>query len=149
MMGSMSVHAIMQVTDLLFVGYLGTESLAAAGVSAFSGFVFMALYGGVTVAVQGTTARLVGEGEVDNLSRFLSTGLFIVLATAPFFSLILIALSPTILTFMTDDPSVSAIAIPYQRWLFGATTAFCRQYGLLGGLECDFTHRHRLSDCGH
>jgi hypothetical protein len=60
-MGGMSTYTILELLDLLFIGYLGIAALVAVGISVFITFSYLALFGGVSIAVQATTSRLVGE----------------------------------------------------------------------------------------
>ena len=59
--GGMSTYVVLELVDLWFVGKLGTTALAAAGIAVFISFLYFALFGGVAVAVQTATSRLVGE----------------------------------------------------------------------------------------
>ena len=54
-MGGMSTYTVLELVDIVFVGYLGTVALAAVGISVFLTFTYLALFGGLTVAVQITS----------------------------------------------------------------------------------------------
>ena len=56
-MAGMSTYVFLELIDLLFVGRLGTTALAAVGISVFVTFLYLAAFGGVSIAVQATTSR--------------------------------------------------------------------------------------------
>ena len=74
-MGGMSTYVLLELFDILFVGMLGTTALAAVGISVFLLYTFLALFGGVTIAVQAATSRLVGEASSPNIAKFLNAAL--------------------------------------------------------------------------
>ncbi len=96
-MGGLSTYVLLELVDMLFVGQFGTVALAAVGIAGFVTFTFLALFGGASVAVQATTSRLVGEGESQDLARFLRTMLWVLAACVPVTSAILIWFAPEVL----------------------------------------------------
>jgi len=119
-MGGMSTYTLLELVDIVFVGYLGTVALAAVGISVFVTFTYLAMFGGVSIAVQATTARLVGERTTDDLSRFLRTTLLIVVAVTPFGALLFGWQAAGLLTLMSGDPAVVETGAPYLRWSLAA-----------------------------
>jgi multidrug resistance protein, MATE family len=119
-MGGMSTYTLLELVDIVFVGYLGTVALAAVGISVFLTFSYLALFGGVSIAVQATTARLVGESTSEDLVRFLRTTLLIVVAATPLGALLLGWQADGLLTLMSEDPAVIETGTPYLRWSFAA-----------------------------
>jgi putative MATE family efflux protein len=119
-MGGMSTYTLLELMDIVFVGYLGTVALAAVGISVFLTFSYLALFGGVAIAVQATTARLVGEDTSDDLVRFLRATLLIVVAVTPVGALLLGWQADGLLGLMSEDPAVVATGTPYLRWSFAA-----------------------------
>jgi len=119
-MGGMSTYTLLELVDIVFVGYLGTVALAAVGISVFLTFAYLALFGGVSIAVQATTARLVGENTTVDLPRFLRTTLLIVVATTPFGAALLGWQADGLLGLMSDDPAVVEVGTDYLRWSFAA-----------------------------
>ncbi|MEZ5559554.1 MAG: MATE family efflux transporter [Pseudomonadales bacterium] len=125
-MGGMSTYTLLELMDVVFVGYLGTTALAAVGICVFVTFSYLSLFGGVTVAVQASTARLVGEqsarGEAhcEDVERFLRSALLIVLIAAPLGAVVLGSYATGLLQLMNDDPAVTAVGSPYLRWSFAA-----------------------------
>jgi putative MATE family efflux protein len=78
----------------------------------------------VSIAVQATTARLVGERETHDLTRFLRTTLAVVLAGAPLGAAALAIWSDDLLGLMSEDPAVVVTGTPYLRWSFAAGVFF-------------------------
>ncbi len=128
----MSIYVILEIVDMLFVGFLGTTALASVGISIFLAFLVMALFGGVSIAVQATTARLVGEGETQDLGRFLRTALLLIGVMVPFVTGVLMLLAPTLLDLMTEDAEVAETGRFYLVWLLGASTMFTINSAFMG-----------------
>ena len=126
-MAGMSTYVFLELVDLLFVGRLGTTALASVGISVFLVFLFLAIFGGVSIAVQATTSRLVGEGKGDgkaredvvDLGRYLRTTLVIVFTVIPPVSLLLVWFAGDLLSLMSDDPDVVVSGTWYLAWMFG------------------------------
>jgi putative MATE family efflux protein len=131
-MGGMSTYTILELLDLLFIGYLGTVALAAVGISVFITFSYLALFGGVSIAVQATTSRLVGENTTADLGRFLRTALVLVLCLAPAGSALLVWIAPHLLTGMSEDPAVVGVGTPYLRWSLAAGVFFAVNNAFMG-----------------
>ncbi|MFM8355839.1 MAG: MATE family efflux transporter, partial [Gammaproteobacteria bacterium] len=119
-MGGMSTYTLLELLDVLFVGYLGTVALAAVGISIFVTFAYLALFGGVSIGVQAPTARLVGAGETRDRVRFLRATLLLVVCSIPFGALLLGYWAEALLGFMSDDPEVIQVGVPYLQWSFAA-----------------------------
>ncbi len=131
-MAGMSTYVFLELIDLLFVGRLGTTALASVGISVFVVFLFLAIFGGVSVAVQATTARLVGEGETEDLGRFLRTALVIVLVLVPPASFVLVWLAEDVLALMSDDLAVVEIGYAYLAWMFASSALFAINNAFMG-----------------
>ena len=131
-MAGMSTYVFLELVDMLFVGRLGTTALAAVGISVFVTFLYLAIFGGVSVAVQATTSRLVGEGATEDLGRFLRTTLAIVFIVIPPTSLLGIWLAADILDLMTDDPAVGATGAAYLAWMMGSSVFFAINNAFMG-----------------
>lgn len=119
-MGGMSTYVLLELVDMVFVGFLGTVAVAAVGISVFLTFSWLALFGGATIAVQATTARLVGEGRTDDLARFLRATLLVITALMPVGTLIAIGIAKPLLALMSEDPQVPEAGTAYLQWSFAA-----------------------------
>lgn len=123
-MAGMSTYVFLELVDLLFIGRIGTTALAAAGISVFVAWLYLSLFGGVSVAVQATTSRLIGEGETEDLGRFLRTTLAIVLIVIPPTTAVGVFFAEDILALMSDDPAVVAEGADYLAWMLAASVFF-------------------------
>ncbi|HEY5645902.1 MAG TPA: MATE family efflux transporter [Pseudomonadales bacterium] len=119
-MGGMSTYTLLELVDIVFVGYLGTVALAAVGISVFLTFAYLALFGGVSIAVQATTSRLVGEGATTDLARFLRSTLLIIAVVTPLGAALFGWQAERLLTLMSEDPAIWESGGPYLRWSFAA-----------------------------
>lgn len=128
----MSIYVILEIVDMLFVGRIGTTALASVGISVFISYMFMAIFGGVSVGVQATTSRLVGQGEKEDLGRYLRTALLLAFLIVPPFSILLMIYSPEILGLMSDDTELVSIGSGYLAWLFGTTFLFIINSAFMG-----------------
>jgi len=131
-MAGMSTYVFLELVDLLFVGQLGTTALASVGVSVFLVFLFLAIFGGVSVAVQATTSRLVGEGRLEDLGRYLRTTLVLALLLVPPVSVVLVWFSADILSLMTDDPAVVEVGRDYLGWMLASSVFFVIANAFMG-----------------
>jgi putative MATE family efflux protein len=141
-MGGMSTYVFLELVDILFVGMLGTTALAAVGISVFLLYTFLALFGGVTIAVQAATSRLVGEGSLGDeslgdgsppaVAKFLNAALLIVALVVPLTSALAVVATPVLLVQMTDDPAVIAEGVPYLRWMLAGSAAFALINAFMG-----------------
>lgn len=119
-MGGMSTYVLLELIDMVFVGYLGTVAVAAVGISVFLTFSYLALFGGAAIAVQATTARLVGERAPDDLARFLRTTLFLIAALTPVGAFVAGWFARPLLGLMSEDPAVPETGTVYLQWSFAA-----------------------------
>ncbi len=114
--GGMVSQNIINLVDIGMVGVLGTTSLAAVGMAGIMSFVSCALIMGVAVGVQATAARRKGEGNLDQMAYSLNTGIMLVVLSSPLLSALLYYLTPIIFPFLSNDPGVVKIGIPYLQW---------------------------------
>ncbi len=68
----MSSHVLFNLVDLMLVGSLGEEAVAAAHVATIFNFLLMILGNGISVATISILSRRIGAGEM-NRARFLSS----------------------------------------------------------------------------
>jgi MATE family multidrug resistance protein len=120
--GGMVSQNILNLVDTAMVGSLGDAALAAVGLGGFANFMFMSLILGVSTGVQVMSARRKGQGLVDQTALPLNAGLTIVLCAAPFLTVVLYFLLPTIYPWLNGDPAVIEQGVPYLRWRLLAIT---------------------------
>lgn len=113
------VQAAVSMTEVWYVGQLGTISLAAMALM-FPWLMLMQMLanGAFGGAITGAVARALGAGRQDEAERLIWHALCIALvAGLSFLVLVLVALEP-LLSLMSDDPAVLAEARRYALILF-------------------------------
>jgi len=80
-----AVQALLNLTDLWFIGRLSTDALAAMGAIYWILTCAVLLFGGVGLAVQTFVAQAFGSGRLARASQALWNALWATLAMAPLF----------------------------------------------------------------
>lgn len=128
-LGSIS-YSVFSLVDMAMVGTLGSDALAAVGLSGFAYFVYFSLFWGSSVAVQAMASRRLGEGRDQDAGDGLGAALLLISVIAPITSVPLLYYTPEIFSWLNDDPNVISASVPYVRWLIasaltaGASNAF-------------------------
>ena len=125
----------MSFVDVVMVGRLGTEALAAVALGSTVYFTLALVCVGVVVAVQPTVAQAVGAGDVVRAGRGARQGLWLATALGVPFTLALGHAGP-VLVWMGQDPETSALAAGYLdaiRWGFVPNLWFTALRGLAEG----------------
>ncbi len=104
---------ILNLVDAAMVGYLGSLSLAAVGISSFINFMTVAFFIGLSAGVQAIAARRVGEGNIEQAATPLNGTLLFIFITAIPLSAFLIYHAETILDFFSDDIALIKEGTPY------------------------------------
>ena len=107
---------LMSLIDTWMVGRLGNTALAAIGVGSFIVFLCHAVTLGMSIGVQTTTARLVGQGKTASFAKPLNAALTMMVLLAPIYSCLLIVVMPTVLPWINSDESVRVQTQPYVEW---------------------------------
>lgn len=113
---------IMSLVDMLMVGRLGNAALAAVGFGGFIVFMCTAITLGIATGVQAMCARRKGGGRTSELAAPLNAGLLVMMIGGPVWSLLLFALTPSVLPALVSDPEVADLATPYVQWRMLAIT---------------------------
>jgi putative MATE family efflux protein len=113
----------MSLIDLAMVGTLGTNTIAAVGLAAFSNTLVLAFVTGIAAAVQGLVARRRGEGSTEPKCLSLNGGLLIALGVGAPLTIICYLFSPFFFSLISSDPEVTKIGVPYLRTLYLAIVA--------------------------
>ena len=104
--GGMISQNILNIVDTAMVGHLGPAALAAVGVASFAVFMSQALVLGVSSGVQAVASRRVGEGQLEQASISLSSGLLISLSIGGLLSVLIYPLVPDLFPYLNSDPEV-------------------------------------------
>jgi putative MATE family efflux protein len=112
-MGGMMSQNILNLVDIGMVGRLGDSALAATGIGSFSSYMAISFIIGLSAGVQALAARRLGEGRTSETAIPLNGGLILALVIGIPLCIILILFAPVAFTFLTDDPAVQELGIPY------------------------------------
>jgi MATE family multidrug resistance protein len=132
LMATNAVQALLNLTDLWFIGRLSTDAVAAMGAIYWIMTCAILLFGGVGLAVQTFVAQARGSRRKARASRALWNALWASLAMAPVF-LGLAFCGPPMLAPFGLDPQVEALALEY--WMPRMAGAFI---GLMGWAAMGF-----------
>ncbi len=112
-MGGMMSQNILNLVDIGMVGRLGDNALAATGIGSFTNFLAISFIIGLSAGVQALAARRLGEGRDSETAVPLNGGLILSLIIGLPLCIMLILAAPTAFEFLTDDPGVKELGIPY------------------------------------
>ena len=104
--GGMLSQNVLNLVDTAMVGQLGTTALASVGLASLLNFACSALVMGLAVGVQTQCARLRGAGEMRHAIP-LNGGLALSLTLCIPLTVLLIALTPTLMGVVTDQPQIT------------------------------------------
>jgi putative MATE family efflux protein len=112
-MGGMMSQNVLNLVDIGMVGRLGDSALAATGIGSFSSYMAISFIIGLSAGVQALAARRLGEGRTSETAIPLNGGLMLALLIGIPLCIILVLFTPTAFTYLTDDPTVRELGIPY------------------------------------
>jgi len=107
-----AVQALLNLTDLWFIGRLSTDALAAMGAIYWILTCAVLLFGGVGLAVQTFVAQAFGSGRLARASQALWNALWATLAMAPLFLALAFA-GPWLLHPFGLAPQIESLALEY------------------------------------
>ena len=107
-----AVQALLNLTDLWFIGRLSTDALAAMGAIYWILTCAVLLFGGVGLAVQTFVAQAFGSRRLARASQALWNALWATLAMAPLFLALAFA-GPWLLHPFGLAPQIEALALEY------------------------------------
>jgi putative MATE family efflux protein len=112
-MGGMMSQNILNLVDIGMVGRLGDAALAATGIGSFSNYMAIAFIIGLSASVQAMAARRLGEGKLSETAVPLNGGIILALLIGIPMCAILYVAAPWAFNFLTDDPEVAELGVPY------------------------------------
>jgi len=104
---------VLNLVDIGMVGHLGDSALAATGIGGFTNYLAIAFIIGLSAGVQALAARRLGEGRTSETAIPLNGGLMLALIIGIPLCIVLIIATPYAFTFLTSDPEVRELGIPY------------------------------------
>ena len=113
---------ITNLIDTGMMGFVGTTAQAAVGIASFANFMCISMITGLSAGVQAIAARRKGEGRDNETAIPLNGGLFLSAIIGLPVSILLVFLAPLIFQFLSTDPAVREIGVPYlQARMVGMT----------------------------
>jgi putative MATE family efflux protein len=112
-MGGMMSQNVLNLVDIGMVGRLGDKALAATGIGSFSNYLAISFIIGLSAGVQALAARRLGEGRDAETALPLNGGLLLALLIGVPLCIVMVASTPYAFQFLTDDPAVRELGVPY------------------------------------
>src|SRR6186713_2744010 len=100
---SIFVPQINVIANNIFLGQLGEDSLAAAGITGVYYLIFAVVGFGLNNGLQALIARRAGENRIDDIGRLFSQGIYISLVIAAFCILATYFLAPLVLDMSLES----------------------------------------------
>jgi putative MATE family efflux protein len=115
----MCMESLFGVVDLFFVGKLGKESLAAAGLTESLLTIVFCVAVGMSMAATAMVARRIGEKNPEEAAHAAAQAILMGAAVTIVLTFLGYSYAPRLLQIMGASPSVVAIGAPYTRVVFG------------------------------
>ncbi len=130
--GGMISQNVLNLVDTAMVGTLGATALGAVGMASFATFMSQAFIMALGAGVQAMAARRLGEGKLDETALPLNGGLFLAVVLGVPVAILMWFLSPLVFDFLSSDPEVAAIGIPYWKARLFGLVAVGMNFGFRG-----------------
>ncbi len=130
--GGMVSQNVLNLVDTAMVGTLGAVTLGAVGMASFATFMSTAFITALGAGVQAMSARRLGEGRTDETAIPLNGGLLLAVLLGVPVAVLMWFLSPTIFEFLSSDPEVAEIGIPYWKARLFGIVAVGMNFGFRG-----------------
>jgi putative MATE family efflux protein len=115
----MSMQSVFEVADIFFVGKLGSEAVAAVGLTASLIILVFAVGLGFAMAASAMVARRIGEDDEEGAARATGQAVLACLATSLPIGILAIFFAPDLLALMGAGESVIEIGSGYTAILIG------------------------------
>ena len=131
-MGGMMSQNVLNLVDIGMVGRLGDSALAATGIGSFSNYLAIAFIIGLSAGVQALAARRLGEGRDSETAIPLNGGLILALLIGLPLCVVLILATPWAYEYLTPDPAVRELGIPYLQVRIASMVAVGMNFSFRG-----------------
>lgn len=118
------------LVDSLMVSSLGSEAVAAVGLTTQPKFMGLALFFAVNVAVSALVARRRGENRKKDANSIMLTALSFIVVASVVLSVALVAFADPIIKFCGSSPETHDMAVLYFRIIMGGMIFNCIQMGI-------------------
>lgn len=116
--------------DSLMVSSLGSDAVAAVGLTAQPKFLGLAVFIAINVSLSALVARRVGEGRRKEANAVLLTALFLIVGLSAVLSVAFAVFSPQIMRVCGSSPETHDSAVIYYRIIMGCMIFNCIQMGI-------------------
>lgn len=135
---NMSIPAIIEsffvafagLVDSYMVSSLGSNAVAAVGLTAQPKFMGLAVFIAINVSLSALVARRYGQNERRNANTILLTAIVFIIALGAVLSAVLVALAPQIMDLCGSTPETHDGAVTYYRIIMGGMIFNCIQMGI-------------------
>lgn len=134
-MGGMMSQNVLNLVDIGMVGRLGDTALAATGLGGFANYLAIAFIIGLSAGVQALAARRLGEGRESETAVPLNGGLILSLLIGLPLCAVLYLATPWAFGYLTRDPAVAALGVPYLQVRLLAMVAVGANFSFRGYLS--------------
>jgi len=118
MIVTMGLQSLFNIVDIYFVGKLGSDAVAAVGMSGIIMFFMMTLMIGLGTATRALIARFIGSNRFDSASEIASSSLIIAFIISVLAGVFGTTLAPQILVALGADKTVLTFGVQYIQIMF-------------------------------
>ncbi len=108
---------ITQIVDMIMVGRLGAEAVAAVGFSMQPTFFGNAIFAAISVGAVALISRFIGANEQELASKVLGHSLLVSIFVGSIFSIVVFLTSEKIIVFLGGEPEVISLGTSYLKIL--------------------------------
>lgn len=118
------------LVDSLMVSSMGSEAVAAVGLTTQPKFMGLSLFFALNVALSALVARRRGENRKEDANTILYTSMIFVVLAAVAISILFVVFASPIITFCGSTPETHDSAVTYLRIIMGGTIFNCVQMAI-------------------
>lgn len=122
--------AFVGLVDSYMVSGLGSDAVAAVGLTTQPKFMGLSLFFAINVSLSALVARRKGEGKREDANRILVSGLMFIILAAVLIAAILVSAADPIIRFCGSGPDTHDLAVAYFRIVMGGMIFNCIQMGI-------------------
>ena len=122
--------AFVGLVDSYMVSGLGSNAVAAVGLTTQPKFMGLSMFFAINVALSALVARRKGEGRKDDANRILVSGLLFILLAAAVISTVLVIFAGDIIRFCGSNSDTHDPATAYFKIVMGGMIFNCIQMGI-------------------
>ncbi len=122
--------AFVGLVDSYMVSGLGSNAVAAVGLTTQPKFMGLALFFAINVSLSALVARRRGEDRKEDANRILVSGILFIVLAAVIIGAVLVAFADGIIRFCGSNPDTHDLAVSYFRIVMGGMIFNCIQMGI-------------------